>query len=99
MAIVDLDGQVVATPGGMWQCVRCGGVNRDCAEPIEHEEGCPVAAFKPRSAPGVPVRTSDPNTYVWTSRGMERAMDVERSGSRRQLHGVGTASKPPGPNA
>lgn len=84
MAIVNIDRETISTPGGMSQCVRCGGVNRDCAEPIEHEEGCPVAASKPRSAPGVPVRTSDPNTYVWTSRGMERAADVERRRARRR---------------
>lgn len=71
MSLVNLDEQVIMVEGALNVCARCGEINQDFGEPIIHAAGCP-ASHAP--APGrTPARTSDPNTYVWTARGLASA--------------------------
>lgn len=79
MGTRSIDGDTYISDGSWQFCGYC-----DAAayvwDPIAHEAGCP----KRRDAPApTPSRTHDPNLYVMTANGIERAMDVEKRRLRR----------------
>lgn len=82
MSFLDAEKQVIIAEGELNLCAECGGINQDINEPITHMAGCLAS---PSSAPRqAPARTSDPNVYVWTDRGLERVIDVEKRRRQRR---------------
>lgn len=77
MAFVSRDGDAILGLGGFSLCNECGEASRDRDGVSEHAENCPkVAELRARARQPLPRR--DPNVYVMTSNGFERAIDVER---------------------
>lgn len=57
-------------------CTECMEVTHDGDPERQHAPGC---SRRPAPRPSVArSRTHDPNVYVWTANGIERATDVER---------------------
>ena len=69
------DGDVMFGSDGWSYCVECMAATHE-GDVRQHAPGCSLG-LAPR--PSISIsRTTDPNLYVWTSNGLERAMDVER---------------------
>ena len=70
-----LSGDGMVLSDGSWQfCAMCDAAAY-VGDPIEHGLGCPKGGSAPAKTPRP---TNDPNLYVMTPNGIEKAMDVER---------------------
>lgn len=79
MAFVSRDGDAILGLGGFSLCNECGEASRDGDGTYEHAENCPkMVRLKARALQRQPLPRRDPNVYVMTGNGFEKAIDVER---------------------
>lgn len=74
MASVSSDGSTLVDFGGFNVCTGCSEATHGSEGNMGHRAGCSISSPQ---APPTP-RTSDANTYVMTSKGLERASVVEK---------------------
>lgn len=75
MGFLSRDGNALLGLGPWSVCVQCGEATHEGDEMTRHDSHCPL--ITPSDA--APTRrVLDPRLYVFTDRGIERAMDVER---------------------
>lgn len=78
MAFISSDKRAILGAGGYSICLECDEPTPDRG--VSRHEHAPHCSQAPKPAPvrAAPRRTTDPNVYVMTDKGFERAIDVER---------------------
>lgn len=85
MSILGYDRSTIIA--GAWAiCAECWEATPVTSDISLHLPSCSLSAAgdEQEAQPATPPRrTTDPNVYVWTDKGFERAVDVERPRRRR----------------